>query len=189
MTDLPLTSDTRPSNVVRFEQLMYLALGAGVVQSMLQWSSLVNTAHAAGRGIGFVLQIQMFVFAFSVLFIWLIARRRKNWARWVWLVFFILGIPLALPTLGRVLRSGPIAATLMSAQNFANGSGQTESPRFPKIPSSLSTDISASRNRHRPVLSPRPVRARRQVRVHQIPLLVSFRAESAERRIPVFASF
>ena len=98
---------------------MYLALGAGVVQSMLQWSSLVNTAHAAGRGIGFVLQILMFVFAFSVLFIWLIARRRKNWARWVWLVFFILGIPLALPTLGRVLRSGPIAATLMCAQNLA----------------------------------------------------------------------
>ena len=120
MTELRVTSNARPSNVVRFEQLMYLSLGIGAVQSILQWGSLVDSAHAAGRGIGFILFIQAFVFAMEVLFIWLIARRRKNWARWVWLIIFILGIPFAPPVLGRILRSsGPVVATLMCAQNLA----------------------------------------------------------------------
>src|ERR1700733_1676998 len=117
---LPVTSNTRPSNVVRFEQLMYLSLGIGAVQSILQWGRLVNSSHAAGRGIGFIIFVQAFVFAMEVLFIWLIARRRKNWARWVWLMIFVLGIPFAPAVLVRILSSsGPVAATLMCAQNLA----------------------------------------------------------------------
>jgi hypothetical protein len=117
---LPVTSNTRPSNVVRFEQLMYLSLGIGAVQSILQWGRLVNSAHAAGRGIGFIIFVQAFVFAMEVLFIWLIARRRKNWARWVWLMIFVLGIPFAPAVLVRILSSsGPVAAALMCAQNLA----------------------------------------------------------------------
>lgn len=109
----------RPSNVVRFEQLIYISLGIGVVQSSLEWGRLVDSAHAMGRGIGFILFIQTFVFAVTVFFIWLIARRRKNWARWVWLSLFILGLPFAFPVLSRLLRSGPIVATLVCAQNLA----------------------------------------------------------------------
>jgi chromate transport protein ChrA len=66
-----------------------------------------------------VLFIQFFVLAIIVLFIWLIARRRKNWARWVWLSLFILGLPFAFPELSRLLRSGLIVATLVCAQNLA----------------------------------------------------------------------
>jgi hypothetical protein len=99
---------------------MYLSLGIGAVQSILQWGRLVDSAHAAGRGFSFILFIQAFVFAMEILFIWLIARRRKNWARWVWLIIFILGIPFALPVLGRIVRSsGPVVTTLMCAQNLA----------------------------------------------------------------------
>jgi hypothetical protein len=99
---------------------MYLSLGIGAVQSILQWGSLVDSAHAAGRGIGFILFIQASVFAMEVLFIWLIARRRKNWARWVWLIIFILAIPFAPPVLVRILRSsGPVVATFMCMQNLA----------------------------------------------------------------------
>jgi hypothetical protein len=99
---------------------MYLSLGIGAVQSILQWDRLVDTVHAAGRGVGFILFIQTFTFAGTALFIWLIARRRKNWARWTWLGFFIVGIPFAIPVLSRILRSsGPVVATLMCAQNLA----------------------------------------------------------------------
>ncbi|MGD0672821.1 MAG: hypothetical protein ABSB13_12130 [Candidatus Binatus sp.] len=110
----------RPSNVVRFEQLMYISLGIGVIQSILHWNRSVSNARVAGLGgAGFVLFIQFFVLAIIVLFIWLIARRRKNWARWVWLSLFILGLPFAFPELSRLLRSGLIVATLVCAQNLA----------------------------------------------------------------------
>jgi hypothetical protein len=98
---------------------MYLSLGIGAVQLIMQWGRLVDLAHAARRGVGFIIFIQAFVFAMEVLFIWLIARRRKNWARWAWLIITILGIPLALPELNRLLRSNLITATLTCAQNLA----------------------------------------------------------------------
>jgi hypothetical protein len=68
---------------------------------------------------GYVLFVQTVVFAVGVLFIWLVARRRKNWARWIWLVVFIISFPFALPELSRLLRSGPVVATLVCVQNFA----------------------------------------------------------------------
>jgi preprotein translocase subunit SecY len=74
------SSNARPSNVVRFEQLWYLSLGIGVIQSMPQWNRLRADARAVG-GAAFVLFIQISVFAMTVFVIWLIARRRKNWAR------------------------------------------------------------------------------------------------------------
>ena len=33
---------------------------------------------------------------FQILFIWLIARKRKNWARWVWIVVMIGGTAIAI---------------------------------------------------------------------------------------------
>ena len=119
MTESPVTSNSRPSNVILFEQLWYLSLGIGVIQSILQWHREVALAHAAGRGIHFILFIQGFVLAVTVLFIWLIARRRKNWARWVLLTVTIVGIPFALPGLSLLLRSGLVTATLVCAQNLA----------------------------------------------------------------------
>jgi hypothetical protein len=85
---------------------------------MLQWNQMVANTVAMG-GAGFVLFIQGSVLAMAVLFIWLIARRRKNWARWVWLITTILGIPLALSELNRLLRSNLITATLTCAGNLA----------------------------------------------------------------------
>lgn len=103
-----------PSNVARFEQLMYLSLGIGVIVAALQWSR--NVAMA---GTGFVLFVQAFVLAFMALFIWLVARRHKNWARWFLLVISILGLPGYLRLLGPLLRFNPVAGTLSLAQDVA----------------------------------------------------------------------
>ncbi|MGA8357165.1 MAG: hypothetical protein WB772_07425, partial [Xanthobacteraceae bacterium] len=43
---MPESGETTPSNVVRFEQLMYLALGIGIVGSALQYHSLSSEAVA-----------------------------------------------------------------------------------------------------------------------------------------------
>jgi hypothetical protein len=37
--------ETRPSNVVQFEQLMYLTLGISVIQTMLLWDPLVSVVR------------------------------------------------------------------------------------------------------------------------------------------------
>jgi hypothetical protein len=119
MTELPVASNAPPSNVVLFEQLWYLSLGIGVIQSILQWHVAVALAHAAGRGIGFILFIQVFVFAMSVWFVWLIARRRKNWARWIWLSICGLGMLGVPPVLSRLLHSNPLVAVLPCVQALA----------------------------------------------------------------------
>ena len=100
-----------PSNVARFEQLMYLALVIGLFDSALTWNHNVALAGKLG-GVYFVLFGQAFVFVFIVLFIWLVARRRKNWARWLMLVLFVLGLPPYFGGLHRLLNFEPVAGAL-----------------------------------------------------------------------------
>ena len=106
-----------PSNVARFEQLMYLTLVIGFINSALTWNHSVAQARNLG-GAYFVLFIQIFVFAFIVMFIWLIARRRKNWARWVLLVLFVLGIPAAARLIGQWFRVEPVVGFLNLVQGL-----------------------------------------------------------------------
>jgi hypothetical protein len=74
-----------PSNVARFEKLMYLSLGISLVSFILRWygNDLVLPAGTAFAANGLNL-------LFKVLFIWLSARRRRNYARWVLLLVFVL---------------------------------------------------------------------------------------------------
>ena len=74
----------RPSNVVRFEQLMYLALGIGIILTFLQWNYIVDVFV---NDFGYENPVVPFLGALVspaafVLLIWQAARRRKNWARW-----------------------------------------------------------------------------------------------------------
>ena len=110
-----------PSNVAKFEELMYLSVTVGVVVSALLWDQ--NVALASQLGVAFVLFVQAFGLAFVVLLIWLIARRRKNWARWLFLIVGILGLAFYLGELPTLLRLYPFAGFLsvvqMGAQTVA----------------------------------------------------------------------
>ena len=100
-----------PSNVARFEQLMYLSLGIGIIVSVLQFSYFQSQAN-----VGFILFIQAFVLALFVLFIWLIARRRANWARWTFLVIFLLGLIPYVPNAIELLQRNPVSGGLNLVQ-------------------------------------------------------------------------
>src|SRR6266851_10248280 len=104
-----------PSNVARFEQLMYLSLGIGVIQSLLRWNRLVAQASAMG-GAKFVLFGQIVTFALLVLLIWLIARRRKNWARWLMLVMFVSGLPFSVHMFRQMFPAEPLTVALSFVQ-------------------------------------------------------------------------
>jgi len=79
-----------PSNVARFEQLMYLSLGLALVETALEWNRILADAHGSVRLAGFVM---LYFYAFLVLCIWQAAREHKNWARWALLILFAIALP------------------------------------------------------------------------------------------------
>jgi hypothetical protein len=81
------TPNTRPSNVVRFEQLMYLTVGVEIVQFLWQLHADDFDSGAIPLGLGFILNV--FSISFMVVFIYLTARLRTNWARWILLLIFV----------------------------------------------------------------------------------------------------
>ena len=83
-------SAVRPSNVVRFEQLMYLSLGIAAFQWPFQWNQSVAKFHDLGVGATFVLFVFTVAFAIRVLLIWLVARRRKDSARKLLMAMFVI---------------------------------------------------------------------------------------------------
>ena len=89
-----LTLAPRPSNVVRFEQLIYLALVVGEIQFLVRWYR--RLASAPWHEAALTLSFNLLNCVADVLLIWLVARRGKNWSRWLMLVLYVLGIPFPL---------------------------------------------------------------------------------------------
>jgi hypothetical protein len=96
-----------PSNVARFEALMYLSVAIAIVLFATQWASLASRASASG-----VLRIVVLTFALMLLvrvgLIWLTARKRQSWARWALLILVLLGLPQFLRILGPLLNEHPL---------------------------------------------------------------------------------
>ena len=107
-----------PSNVARFEQLMYLSIAIGVLGSALEWNQLVLRADPVG-GATFVFTVQGIVIASEITLIWLIARRRKNWARWFALISFLVGIPFGISSYIELFQNNALAGVLSTIQDLA----------------------------------------------------------------------
>jgi hypothetical protein len=100
-----------PSNVARFEQLMYASLGLGIIGAVLQFSYWQSQTS-----IGAIVSMQIVIMALFVLFIWLIARRRANWARWTFLVIFVLGLIPYVPNEIALMQRSPVSFGLNLTQ-------------------------------------------------------------------------
>ena len=87
-----------PSNVAWFERLMYLSLGISETSFILRWY-----AHDLALSAALAFSFHALNLVFSVVCIWLAARRRTNWARWILLLVFIVStygyVPLLVPYL------------------------------------------------------------------------------------------
>ena len=73
-----------PKNVRRFEFLMYVALTVSF--ALLAWAFWEGPSPQILPG----LSMLSVWWSFKVFLIWRAARRRKNWARWILFVMFIL---------------------------------------------------------------------------------------------------
>jgi hypothetical protein len=105
-----------PSNVIKFEMLVYMSLGIGAIMAIIQFDELARKA-----GFEFVLAVQAFVFFLILLLTWLAARRRQNWARWIFLGMFVLGTFAYIPTAGETWRGNFLGGILSSVQIFLQG--------------------------------------------------------------------
>ena len=105
-----------PSNIARFEQLMYVSLGIGILVAALQYASVPSRL-----GVAFTLFVLAFVFGITIIFIWLIARRRANWARWILLFGTLIGIVISIPILSQRILHDPLSGILNVIQCFMQG--------------------------------------------------------------------
>jgi hypothetical protein len=85
-----MVATTRPISVVWYERLAWAALLIGLASAALDPANLAkyNERYPIIYPVMFVCSI-----AGQLLWIWLIARKRQNWARWISLVVILLGFP------------------------------------------------------------------------------------------------
>jgi hypothetical protein len=99
-------SDERPPAVSRALVLLYVTIVVGILRSAME-----DTRLAGAYGVGFLVFVQLFVFAVLCLLCFFIANRR-NWARIVYLVLTVIGTPLSVKPLLESFAATPISGFL-----------------------------------------------------------------------------
>ena len=102
-----------PRNVVIFERLMYTVIALGVLMALLDSARI---AALTGVGAGVVLVGSVLSLAIFGLLVWLAARRRKNWARWILLIVAVIGFFMAYPQLANAFRSNALLGSVHVVQ-------------------------------------------------------------------------
>ncbi len=106
-----------PKNVLLFERLMYGSLLIGILNIILDGPRrLASPEVQAAGGAPFLYGVGFITLAVLVLLIWLIARRRKNWARWLFTVLFLIGLWPAYQNFIQLLEGNPPVAYLCVVQ-------------------------------------------------------------------------
>src|SRR5262245_314617 len=99
-----------PKSIILFERVAYLALLLGLTSLVLNWSEIDDFYRQQPIAYLFT---QIITFGSQILFIWLIARRRKNWARWLWLVLTFGGTAIAIVVqISQPLQLGGLAGSI-----------------------------------------------------------------------------
>lgn len=106
-----------PGNVLLFERLMYVSLLIGLLIFGLDGDRVANKPEIQDLGgAKFVLSVLVASLALFVLFIWLIARKGKNWARWVFAGLFAIGLINTYQNIADLIQHNGLAAILSVAQ-------------------------------------------------------------------------
>ena len=80
---------TRPQSVVWYERLAWAAIAAGLVSAATNRVMLARNYERYANGF-----LALFVVSIvaQLVWIWLVARKRQNWARWISLILVLIGI-------------------------------------------------------------------------------------------------
>jgi uncharacterized protein (TIGR03382 family) len=120
-----------PKSVWWFEKLMWVSLLLGGVVFSLDWKRVVAKAVHQGANaripdsllrtefeamtVGAAVTA-ILTFIVLLILVWLVARRRINWLRWLFGVLFVVALPFALLQLVDTFSANPIAGALSSVQ-------------------------------------------------------------------------
>ena len=90
--DLNRRTQYRPQSVVWYERLAWAAIVAGLASAAANPALLARNYDRYTNGF-----LILFVGyrAAQLIWIWLVARKRQNWARWISLIMVLIGIPVA----------------------------------------------------------------------------------------------
>jgi len=103
---------TRPRSVVWYERLAWTSLVTGLATAAANHAEFAKYYHQYHGG---NLILMVIGNAVQLLWIWLVARRRQNWARWIsllWLLLGILGIADMIGDVGERFQLNPVATIL-----------------------------------------------------------------------------
>jgi hypothetical protein len=103
---------TRPRSVVWYERLAWTSLVTGLATAAANHAEFAKYYHQYHGG---NLILMVIGNAVQLLWIWLVARRRQNWARWIsllWLLLGILGTADMTGDVGERFQFNPVATIL-----------------------------------------------------------------------------
>jgi hypothetical protein len=88
----PSDAAARPLSVVWYERLAWAAIVVGLASSAANPAQLARNYDRYANGFLLLFVISM---AVQLTWIWLVARKRQNWARWISLIVVLIGIAFA----------------------------------------------------------------------------------------------
>jgi hypothetical protein len=97
----------RPESVVWYERLAWTAFAVGLASAAASPATLAKYYDQYPISYPIIIVV---VLAGQLIWIWLVARKRQNWARWISLLVVLLGIPNAIWDIEERFRFNPVAA-------------------------------------------------------------------------------
>ena len=91
-------------HLIKFERCMFISLAIGIIVAALGMKAMTSDFGTAMIIASFQVVILIIILA-VVLFI---TRKNSKTAKWIWLLFFIVGLVAYIPTLGTMLENGII---------------------------------------------------------------------------------
>lgn len=110
--------EAKPKNVATAQIILWSTLAIGLVRTFLEHKRVTEEVAAAGFGSGFVYFVTFFTLGFMALQIYLIGAR-KNWARWLFVILFVIGIPSSANQLISSFSAAPLSSSIGVLQALA----------------------------------------------------------------------
>jgi hypothetical protein len=111
----------RPKSIVNFERVVLLSILIGIVSTWVNWDQMQAAMAQAqqGRamlGAKFAIGVQAVAIAIYLLLLWLIARKGSPVAKWIYVVFALLGLGAAIVRFRTTVALGTPALLLAIVQ-------------------------------------------------------------------------
>ena len=106
----------RPESIRWFERLTLVPIAAGLVYAWLSWDEVLALTEADGFGPELTVALVAASYGLYLLMLWLVAWRRSNVAKWIWILLCALALLLTLIDYRAVLAEDRIRVALTAIQ-------------------------------------------------------------------------